>query len=93
MKAYFKKKKVIWVNETPCGVEPMQVKPVEKKTGDLSGSATEDGVEDVEVEGFRLTRLAQLHPALAPQLERMRQQLIDEAHELAPLKVPLVRLG
>ena len=39
------------------------------------------------MEGFLFSKLKVLNPDLAPKLDKLRQALLDESQELAPLKV------
>lgn len=84
---------------TGYGVE-LQIKSTEYKAQDdtkvtaeqsasgeenVAGQQVED--EDVDVEGFLFSKLKVLNPDLAPKLDKMKQALLDESQELAPLKV------
>jgi UDP-glucose:glycoprotein glucosyltransferase len=64
-----------------------------KVTAEQSGAPGDDSAsqqsedEDVDVEGFLFSKLKVLNPGLAPKLDKLRQALLDESQELAPLKV------
>ena len=82
------------------GVE-LQIKSTEYKaqddtkvTADQTGAPGEENVagqqpedEDDDVEGFLFAKLKVLNPDLAPKLDKLKQSLLDESQELAPLKV------
>ena len=58
--------------------------------GGMAGSSEgseEDTSDEQEIEGFLFGQLKRLNPDLSPKLDKMKQALLDEAQELAPLKV------
>ena len=78
----------------------LQIKSTEYKAQDDKVTAEQSGVpgeeggagqqledEDVDVEGFLFSKLKVLNPDLAPKLDKLKQALLDESQELAPLKV------
>lgn len=87
---------------TGYGVE-LQIKSTEYKAqddtkvkaetpGGMSGSSNEgneedDSSEEQDLEGFLFGQLKRLHPDLSPKLDKLKQALLDETRELAPLKV------
>ena len=83
---------------TGYGVE-LQIKSTEYKAqddtkvtaehGSIPGAEESGQEEDVDedIEGFLFKKLKDLNPELSPKLDKLKQQLLDETHELAPLKV------
>ena len=57
------------------------------KTNVSDESGMDDNGQEEDIEGFLFGKLKSLHPDLSPKLDKMKQQLLDEANELAPLKV------
>lgn len=60
-------------------------------SGAPAGSEEQQGEEseedNQELEGFLFGQLKRLHPDLSPKLDKLKQALLDETRELAPLKV------
>lgn len=97
---YIRERKGPKVRLSGYGVE-LQIKSTEYKaqddtkvTAEQSGAPGDEGAsqqstedEDVDVEGFLFSKLKVLNPDLAPKLDKLRQALLDESQELAPLKV------
>ena len=52
---------------------------------DQGPSVSEEEEEDIE--GFLFCQLTKLNPDLSPKLDKLKQSLLDETKELAPLKV------
>jgi len=83
------------------GVE-LQIKSTEYKAQDdtkvqSSGSpgsssesenqSSDSNEEEQDIEGFLFGQLKKLNPELSPKLDKLKQTLLDENRELAPLKV------
>lgn len=54
---------------------------------DFSSAGDAEVDENEEIEGFLFNKLKHLNPDLSSQLDKLKQQLLDETHEMAPLKV------
>lgn len=54
---------------------------------DFSSTGDAEVDENEEIEGFLFNKLKHLNPDLSSQLDKLKQQLLDETHEMAPLKV------
>lgn len=56
-------------------------------SSESENQSSDSNEEEQDIEGFLFGQLKKLNPELSPKLDKLKQTLLDENRELAPLKV------